>query len=63
MHFVGEILFFLLFEVVLWAPGATIKKLTGRPITSSGNTEQLLGALFYMVLIGLIVLIRTLTAD
>jgi hypothetical protein len=55
MQVVLEVLLWLVVEVALWAPGAVIKKLLGRPLSASGLSEQLIG--LAVVLLGVFLVI------
>lgn len=50
-----EVLLWLVVEVILWAPGAAIKKLLGYPVSQSGVSEEwiglgaILGSVFFVI--------------
>jgi hypothetical protein len=52
-----QTVFEIITEVILERLGALIKKLLGRPLSESGFSEAVIGALLIMVVVGIVALL------
>ena len=59
MQIIAEFVFYIIVDILLWAPGAGVKKLIGLQPSESGRSEQLIGLLIYLAICMLIVYLRS----